>query len=250
VTVPTVSGEAVAYVLRLGDDALVAAQRMAALATWAPQLEEDVALANIALDLLGQARALLTYAGELEGQGRDEDLLAYRRDEQEFTNALLVEQPDTDFAATMAKLLFFSAYQRLLYEELSTGDDETLAAIAAKSVKEVAYHLSHASAWTVRLGDGTDESKRRMQAAVDDLWPYTHELFESDSVWRGYGFDPAGLRERWLGIVEPVLAEATLARPVDDWAPTGGRNGLHTEHFGYLVGEMQSLHRAHEGVSW
>ncbi|GAA3000441.1 1,2-phenylacetyl-CoA epoxidase subunit PaaC [Actinokineospora diospyrosa] len=234
-------------VLRLGDDALVAAQRMAHWCACAPQLEEDVALANIALDLLGQARALLTYAGGIEGAGRDEDRLAYQRDEREFTNALLVELPDADFAVAVVKLLFFATYQNLLYQRLATGADTTLAGIAGKAVKETKYHVEHATRWTLRLGDGTVESRRRAQAAVDGLWPFTHELFEPDPL---APVDPAGLREPWAALVRPVLTRATLVVPDDDWRPTGGRVGLHTEGFGYLLGEMQSVHRAHPGARW
>jgi ring-1,2-phenylacetyl-CoA epoxidase subunit PaaC len=230
------------YVLGLADDALIAAQRLAGWSSRAPEMEEDVALANIALDQLGVARLLLTYAGELEGAGRDEDRLAYLRDDREFRNCLLVELPEPDFAVAMAKLLFLSAYQRPLYEWLASGPDERLSAIAGKARKESAYHLDHASLWTIRLGDGTDESHRRMQEAVDALWPYTMELFEGEH---------GRLREQWLSVVAAVLAEATLTRPVDGgWAPGGGRDGVHTEALSYLLGEMQVVHRAHPGVRW
>ncbi|MBF9128604.1 phenylacetate-CoA oxygenase subunit PaaC [Plantactinospora sp. S1510] len=235
------------HLLGLADDALVAAQRLGEWVAAAPELEEDVALANIALDQLGAARLLLTYAGELEGAGRDEDALAYLRDDREFRNALLVELPNGDFAVTMAKLLFVSAYQLPLYTALTGCTDERLAAIAGKARKEVAYHLDHASLWTVRLGDGTEESHRRMQAAVDEIWPYTHELFTPDPA---APVDPAGLRDAFLAAVEPVLATATLDRPADGWAPSGGRSGLHTEHLSYLLAEMQVLHRAHPGARW
>jgi ring-1,2-phenylacetyl-CoA epoxidase subunit PaaC len=243
------------YVLWLGDDALIAAQRLAEWCSRAPELEEDVALANIALDQLGVARLLLTYAGELEGAGRDEDQLAYLRDDREFRNCLLVELPEADFAVTIAKLLFLSAYQKLLYEWLVASSDERLSAIAAKARKESRYHLDHASLWVARLGDGTDESHRRMQAAVDRLWPYTHELFASDDLAReldeaGSGIDPATLRPQWLDLVTAVLDEATLTRPADGWAPGGGRQGLHTEHLSYLLAELQVVHRAHPGARW
>jgi ring-1,2-phenylacetyl-CoA epoxidase subunit PaaC len=228
------------YLLGLGDDALVAAQRLAEWCARAPEMEEDVALANIALDQLGVARSLLTYAGELEGVGRDEDALAYLRDDRDFRNVLLVELPDADFGTMIAKLLFLSAYQVGLYLRLSTGEDPRLQGIAAKAVKESAYHFDHSSLWTVRLGDGTGESHRRVQAAVDELWPYTHELFDGEP----------GLRDGWLATVDGVLAEATLRRPADGWAPRGGRAGRHTEHLSYLLGEMQVLHRAHPGASW
>jgi ring-1,2-phenylacetyl-CoA epoxidase subunit PaaC len=227
-------------VLGLGDDALIAAQRLAQWCARAPELEEDVALANIALDQLGAARLLLTYAGELEGAGRDEDALAFRRTDREFRNVLLVELPDRDFAVLMAKLLLLSAYQRLRYESLAAGGDERLAGIAAKTVKESAYHLDHSALWTVRLGDGTELSHSRMQDAVDEVWPYTHELT----------VDAPELRPAWLSTVDGVLTEATLSRPEDGWQPTGGRDGRHTEALSYLLAEMQVLHRAHPGARW
>jgi len=226
--------------LALGDDALVMAQRLGGWCARAPEMEEDVALANIALDQLGAPRLLLGYAGEVEGAGRDEDALAYLRTDRGYRNALLAELPDGDFAVLVAKLLFFCSFQRLRYARLAGGPDERLAAIAAKAVKESAYHVDHGAQWTVRLGDGTDESHARMQAAVDELWPYTHELFE----------DEPELRSPWLSTVEPVLAEATLDRPVDGWAPRGGRDGQHTEALSYLLAEMQVLHRAHPGAKW
>ena len=225
--------------LELGDDALIMAQRLSEWVSRAPELEEDMALANIALDQLGQARLLLSYAGEVEGDGRTEDDLAFLRTDREFRNCQLVELPNDDFGVTIAKLLYFAVYQHELYQRLAGSDDERLAGIAAKAVKETAYHVDHATAWTLRLGDGTAESHRRMQAAVELVWPYTHELFE-----RG------GSRDTWLSTVEKVLAEATLTRPEDGWAPTGGRQGIHTESFGYLIAEMQSLHRTHQGAKW
>ena len=235
------------YLLGLGDDALIAAQRLGEWAAAAPEMEEDVALANIALDQLGAARLLLSYAGELEGAGRDEDALAFLRDDREFRNCLLVELPNADFGVTMAKLLFLSAYQVPLYNALSGCADERLAAIAGKARKESAYHLDHSSLWTVRLGDGTHESHRRMQAAIDEVWPYAHELFAPDPT---APVDPASLRDTWLSTVEKVLAEATLERPADGWGSAGGRTGLHTEHLSYLLAEMQVLHRAHPGAKW
>jgi ring-1,2-phenylacetyl-CoA epoxidase subunit PaaC len=243
------------YVLRLGDDALIAAQRLAEWSTRAPEMEEDIALSNIALDQLGVARMLLTYAGEIEGAGRDEDALAYLRGDQEFRNCLLVETPNGDFGRTMVKLLYLSAYQLPLYERLSESADPQLGAIAAKARKESAYHLDHATQWTVRLGDGTDESHRRMQTAVDELWPYTHELFEPDTVTDrlgedGVAIDPAELRAPWLITVLAVLKQSTLDVPADGWRPNGGRSGRHTEHLSYVLGELQVLHRAHPGAQW
>lgn len=237
-------------VLGYGDDALIAAQRLAEWCAWAHELEDDIALANIALDQLGAARLLLSYAGELEGAGHGEDELAYLREAHEFRNALLVELPNSapdpetpgngDFGVTIAKLLFLAAYQWGRYEQLAGGEDERLAGIGAKAVKESAYHLDYATLWTLRLGDGTEESHRRMQHAVDEIWPYTYELFTGND-----------LRAGWLAVVEPVLAEATLIRPPDGgWSPGGGREGRHTEHLSYLLAEMQVVHRAHLGARW
>jgi ring-1,2-phenylacetyl-CoA epoxidase subunit PaaC len=259
------SPDIVEYALRLGDDALIAAQRLAEWCARAPEMEEDVALSNIALDQLGVARLTLTYAGEVEGAGRDEDALAYLRDDREFRNCLLVELPNAgpaaapgasgDFDVTMAKLLFLAAYQWILYGRLATSADERLGAIGAKAHKESAYHLDHAALWTVRIGDGTQVSHRRMQHAVDDIWPYTHELFADDALTArldACGVAPrlGSLRPQWLDSVDAVLAQATLVRPVDGWAPAGGRYGRHTEHLSYLLGEMQVLHRAHPGATW
>jgi ring-1,2-phenylacetyl-CoA epoxidase subunit PaaC len=266
------------FLLRTGDDALIAAQRLGEWSAAAPELEEDIALANIALDQLGVARLLLTYAGEVERAGRDEDALAFLRDDADFRNCLLVELPNAgpaaaphapgDFAITMAKLLLLSVYQHLLYQQLMDSTDERLRDIAAKARKESAYHVDHATQWTIRLGDGTDESKRRMQAAVDDVWPYTHELFGTDPATEGLAAagiapDPASLRRPWLETVSDVLAVATLTRPADGWSPgtsqprleeaprlVGGRAGRHTEHLSYLLTEMQALHRAHPGATW
>lgn len=239
------------YTVGLADDALVSAQRMGWWISRAPELEEDVALANIGLDQLGQARTLLTYAGEVEGRGRSEDDLAYLRDDRDFRNVWLVERPMTDFGVAMARLLVFSTYQLHLYRALSAADDALLSAVAAKAVKEVAYHLDHASHWVLRLGDGTDESHRRMQAALDAEWPHVEELFAaSDPVLAGRVADPALVRDAVLDDVRRVVAEATLA--VHDVAPAagGGRSGLHTEHLGHLLAEMQHLHRSHPGATW
>ena len=239
--------------LALGDDALIAAQRLAEWASRAPTMEEDVALANIALDQLGAARLFLATVG-------DEDELAYLRGDREFRNSQLVELPngpargDLDFGWTIAKLLFLSAAQVQTYERLAAAGGP-LGEIAAKTVKESAYHLDHATLWTVRLGDGTEESHRRMQAAVDDVWPYTHELFQADALTErlsavGVAVDPRALKAEWLATVEPVLVQACMDRPVDGWAPAGGREGRHTEHLSYLLAEMQVLHRAHPGAHW
>ncbi len=239
------------YTLGLADDALVSAQRMGWWISRAPELEEDVAMANIGLDQVGQARSLLTYAGELEGEGRTEDDLAYLRDDREFRNVKLVERPMTDFGVAMARLLMFSTYQLHLYRALSAGSDATLSGIAAKAVKEVAYHVDHATHWVLRLGDGTDESHTRMQAALDAEWPYVDELFGSRAPsLAGRVVDPAELRDPALTDVRRVVGEATLTVPEVPAALGGGRQGLHTEHLGFLLAEMQHLHRSHPGATW
>ena len=245
----------VGYVLSLGDDSLVAAQRLAEWIAASPQLEEDVAVGNIALDLLGQARSLLTYAGSLEDPPRTEDDLAYFRDERDFRSVHLVERANGDFGVTMARLLFLSSYHYELYARLQRSADETLAAIAAKAVKEVDYHRDHATMWVLRLGDGTELSHARMQAAVDAEWPYVEELFGNEHldpalVGSGVAVDPAELRGPWREYVAGVLAEATLTLPDVPPAVTGGRRGVHDEQMGYLLAEMQHLARSHPGATW
>lgn len=245
----------VTYLLRLADDNLVLAQRLGSLLSWMPDVEEDVAVANLCLDHLGQARNLYTYAGQVEGLGRDEDALALQRDERDFLNAVLVEQPNGDFAHTMGRQLLVDAYQVPLYEMLARGADAELAGIADKAAKEARYHLRYSSTWVIRLGDGTDESHRRMQAALDDLWPFTADLFAVDEVEAeltasGVAADVEVVRARFDTTVAEVLAEATLSGPGDPYQRIGGRNGFHTEHLGHLLPEMQSLHRAHVGAAW
>jgi ring-1,2-phenylacetyl-CoA epoxidase subunit PaaC len=254
VSVPTDSDVA-RYALALGDDALVLAQRCGQWITRAPQLEEDVALANIGLDLLGQGRALLDYAGSLEGEGRGEDELAYLRVAEEFRNVRLVELDNGDFAVTMARLLTFSAYQLGLYTALSKSTDATLAGVAAKAVKEVTYHLDHAAEWVLRLGDGTDESHRRMQAGLELVWPYVAELFDADMVdadlvAAGVAVDPSTLHDAWYETVLDVLTRATLTEPVQPAEIGRGRRGEHTAALSELLDEMQGLHRAHPGATW
>ncbi|MCX4584041.1 1,2-phenylacetyl-CoA epoxidase subunit PaaC [Streptomyces sp. NBC_01481] len=232
-----------AAALALGDDALVLSHRLGEWAGHAPVLEEDVALANIALDLLGQARVLLSLVG-------DEDELAYLREERAFRNLQLVEQPNGDFAHTIARQLYFSVYQRLLYGQLAVGDSE-FAGLAAKAVKEVAYHQDHAEHWTARLGDGTAESHERMQRACDALWRFTGELFQPVE---GIDIDWQALQSSWLESVSAVLERSTLTVPdgprSGGWAAGAGRQGLHTESFGRMLAEMQHLHRSHPGASW
>jgi ring-1,2-phenylacetyl-CoA epoxidase subunit PaaC len=243
------------YTLGLADDALVSAQRMGWWISRAPELEEDVALANIGLDQLGQARTLLTYAGELEGDGpgngRTEDDLAYLRDEREFRNVKLVERPMSDFGVAMVRLLVFSTYQLHLYRALAGSSDATLSGVAAKAVKEVAYHVDHATHWVLRLGDGTDESHGRMQAALDAEWPFVEELFSPlDASLADRVADPAAIRDAVLSDVRRVVTDATLVGPEVPPALGGGRQGLHSEHLGYLLAEMQHLHRSHPGATW
>jgi len=243
------------YLLRLGDTALVLGHRLSEWCAKAPFLEEELALANMALDLIGQARALLKHAAGIEGRGRSEDELAYLRDAHEFRNVLLAEQPNGDFAQTMARHLFYAAFAEPHWALLKSSRDAELAGIAAKAEKETAYHLRHASEWVIRLGDGTAESKRRMELAIADLWPFTGELFETDAVDAamldaGIAADVSQTREAWNATVGTVLAEATLQRPRDGWMQSGGRNGRHTEHLGHLLAQMQFLPRAYPGAKW
>lgn len=243
-----------AYVLGLGDDALIASHRLTEWLTRAPDLEEEVALANVALDQLGQARFLLGYAGRSSGLTEDE--LAYRRGDREYRNCLLVELPNGDFAHTILRLLFFSAYQRALYEALSESADGELAAFAKKACVEVDYHYEYAAGWTLRLGDGTEESHDRAGAALAELWPYTAELFAGDDLVaalaaEGLVPEPEAIHGPWMERVVSILAEATLGTsPSVTWRPGGGRSGLHTEALSYLLAEMQSVHRAHPGATW
>ena len=243
------------YTLRLADNALVLGHRLSEWCGHAPVLEEDLALANMALDLIGQARSFYSYAGALEGRGRDENALAYLRDAREFRNVLLVEQPNGDFAVTIVRQLFFAAFARPYFAKLAHSADETLAAIAAKAEKEMAYHLRHAAEWTIRLGDGTEESHGRAQAAVDELMPYTGELFEADQVERalmesGIAPDSAAVRPLWNKTIHEVLTEATLVLPRDGFMQSGGRSGRHSEHLGHLLAELQFLQRAYPGAEW
>jgi len=243
------------YALRLGDDSLILGQRLSEWCGHAPALEVDLSLANVALDQVGQATHFLTLAGELEGKGRDGDALAFRRDVMDFTNCLLVEQPNGDFAQTIARQLLFSHYQELLFTALMGSKNATIAAIAAKAVKETSYHATLASDWVVRLGDGTDESKARMVAGLDWMWRFADELFVMDEVdaaaiKAGVGVDKASLRAAWETRIDAVLADATLTRPAPRRATTGGRVGRHSEHLGHLLSDMQFLQRAYPGATW
>jgi ring-1,2-phenylacetyl-CoA epoxidase subunit PaaC len=243
------------YVLRLGDLSLVLGQRLGEWVGHAPALEEDLGLANVALDLIGQARLLLTYAGEVEGRGRDEDAIAYLREHGEYLNAILAEQPNGDFGQTIVRQVLIDAFQLELYERMSTSTDERLAAIAAKSVKEVRYHLRYSSGWLVRLGDGTEESHARVQSALDSLWPYTVELFAEDELDRlmaEQGVAPrlSEVHAAWSARIGQILAEATLDRPKDRPHSWHGKRGQHSEHLGYILAEMQHLQRAYPGARW
>jgi ring-1,2-phenylacetyl-CoA epoxidase subunit PaaC len=249
------AGKLFDYVLRLADDALILGHRLSEWCGHAPLLEEELALANIGLDLIGQARALYDYAGALEGQGRDQDALAYRRDAPQFRNLLLVEQPNGDFGMTIARQFLYAAYAAPLWRERAGSRDPTLAGIAAEAQHQAAYHLRHAGEWLVRLGDGTAESRRRAQTALDVLWPYTGEMFERDDTVAalaadGIAPDPAGLKPEWDRAVAAVFAEATLTRPPDGWMQSGGRRGRHSEHLGYVLAELQFLQRAYPGAQW
>ena len=241
--------------LRLGDDRLVLGHRNSEWCGHGPILEEDIALANMALDLVGQATLLLQYAGTVEGAGRDQDALAYLRDALEYRNALLCELPKGDFGVTIVRQFFFGVYSVLQWEALAKSKDETLAGIAAKSLKEARYHVRHAGEWVIRLGDGTAESHRRAQAAVDALWPYTGELFmqpadEAELVAAGLTVDVSLLEAPWRAQVDDVLRRATLRAPDAGWMQRGGREGRHTEHLGHMLAEMQIVARSHPGASW
>jgi ring-1,2-phenylacetyl-CoA epoxidase subunit PaaC len=242
--------------LRLADDRLVLGHRVSEWCGHGPILEEDIALSNIALDLIGQASALLKLAGEVEGQGRDEDALAFFRDEIGFRNALLVELPTGDFAFTITRQFLFDAYSVLLWDALQKSPHHALAGIAAKALKEDKYHLRHSSEWMLKLGDGTAESHARVQSALDDLWRFTGELFDSDavdSVVREQGIvvvDHAALRSQWQALVADVIRRATLALPKVRSVATGGRTGRHTEFLGHMLSEMQIVARSHPGAKW
>jgi ring-1,2-phenylacetyl-CoA epoxidase subunit PaaC len=244
------------YLLRLGDNAMVLSQRLCELCGKGPALEEDMALSNVSLDLLGQTRMWYSYAAELEGAGRDEDKLAYLRDAHDYKNVLLVEQPNGNYAHTLVRQFFFDTWHYFLIGALTRCTDPRIAEIAEKSLKEVTYHLRRSGDLVVRLGDGTDVSKRYTQTAVDELWMYTGEFFNYDAVDEamvaaGVAPPAAMLREQWLAHVSDILGEATLTMPpADAWMQKGGKQGRHTEHLGYLLAEMQFLQRAYPGAEW
>lgn len=250
-----VPGASFEFVLRLGDDNLVIAQRLAEWSSKAHDLEDDIALTNIGLDHLGQARALLTYAGEIEGAGRSEDDLAFHRSEREFVNCLLVEQPNGDFAHTIVRQLLWSSFQLGLWESLTGSVDQTLGGIAAKALKEARYHYEYAGTWMLRLGDGTDESHRRTQAGLEAMWPYTDELFDYDDLvqqmhYLGVASPPSTWRDAWTERVERIIGQTTVSMPTDPYQKSGGRSGMHTTDFGYLLAEMQHLPRSMPEAAW
>ena len=244
-----------AYVLRLGDNALILGQRLVEVVAAYPELEEELANANFALDYIGQARMFYTYAAELEGQGRGEDDLAFLRDENEFRNVLLIEQSNGHFGETITKLVLFESFYLLQLEALMSCSDDRVAEIAARAEKEIRYHLRHNVQWLVRLGDGTAESHERVQQSLDTLWQYTGELFAPDEVDNLFeaefdGPDLHAIRERWQANVAAIIAQATLEKPADAWMASGGKEGRHSEHLGYLIAEMQYLQRTHPGATW
>lgn len=243
------------YVLRLADNSLILAQRLGEWVGHAPALEEEMALANFALDHMGQARMLFSLAADIEDKGRTEDDLAFLRDSIDFHNVLLVEQPNGHFGQTIARQFLFDSFYQYQLEALSASEEPRLAEIAAKARKENHYHLRHTKQWLVRLGDGTSESHRRMQTAVDDLWRFTGELFSRDAIdeWvaaAGVGPDPATLVSQWDAYVNDAFAEATLTRPDSGWMASGGKEGRHTEHHGFMLADMQFLQRAYPGTQW
>jgi len=245
----------IGYATYLGDTSLILAQRLSEWVGHAPALEEDLALANISLDLLGQARYLLSYAGELEGKGRSEDTLAFLRDPSDYTNLALVEQPNVDFGQTIVRQFLIDAWQLVLFEQLQSSTEPRVAELAAKALKETRYHYRFSAGWMVRLGDGTEESHQRVQAGLDELWKFTSELFapggaDEAAAHAGIAPDPAALRTAWLANVEPVLQEATLKRPPDVNYRWFGKRRQHTDHLSHLLAEMQFMQRTYPGAQW
>ena len=243
------------YVLALGDDSLILGQRLSQLAYKGPFLEEDIALSNISLDMFGRANLFLEYAANIKGNGATADDLAFKRNEREFSNHILCEQPNGNFANTMARQFFLDAFYKLFFEKLSESSDKQLAAIAQKSIKETAYHFRHSSKWIIRLGDGTDKSHEKMQSAIDNLWMFTNELFEMNQVDNNMlaqkiGVDCITIKTKWDQIIDEVLLEATLKRPENTHMTSGGREGIHTEHLGHLLSDMQYLQRAYPDAKW
>jgi ring-1,2-phenylacetyl-CoA epoxidase subunit PaaC len=243
------------YILRIGDDSLILGHRLSEWCGHGPILEEDIAMTNLSLDLIGQATSLLAYAGEVEGEGRSEDDLAFLRFDKDYRNLLLVERPNGDFGMTMMRQFLFDAYRKPFFEMLCDSSDKQLAAIAEKSLKETKYHLKHSSEWVIRLGDGTEESHNRIQDSLNELWKYTSEIFFEDDIDHslidsGVISSISGIKEKWQETVGQVLNEATLTIPDNNWKQEGGRKGLHSEHLGYILAEMQYMQRAYPGLEW
>jgi ring-1,2-phenylacetyl-CoA epoxidase subunit PaaC len=243
------------YTLKLADNALVLAQRLSEWTGHGPFLEEDLALTNVTLDIFGQAKGLMEYAGKLEGKGRTEDDLAYFRNERQFTNCLICEQPNGDYAKTILRQAFIDSFDYLLYSQLAKSKDETLAGISAKSLKEITYHKRHSHSWVNRFGNGTQESKTRLQTAMNELWRYTGELFETTEddltlVKEGIAVDFSKLKSAWEKEITELLQKANLTIPENTFMQTGGRKGFHTEHLGFLLSEMQALPRMLPDAKW
>ena len=243
------------YTLHLADNALIIGHRNSEWCGHGPVLEQDIAISNIALDYIGQARNFYQYAAQLKGNSATEDSLAYLREVIDFKNCLLVELPNGDWGQTILRLFFFSTYQYFLYQQLQNSANEQLAAIAEKALKEVTYHIRWSSEWVIRLGDGTEESKQRMLQAVDELWSYTGEIFQAVSyeliaVSEGFGVNLMSIKNNWDNKIRSVFEEATLPLPADAWMQSGGKEGRHSEHLGYVLGEMQFLQRAYPGAEW
>lgn len=243
------------YCVRLGDNAWILSHRLSEWCSNGPFLEEDLALTNLALDLIGRAQGFYKYAAKLEGKGRTEDDIAYKRNEREYYNNLLAEQPNGNFATTITRQLFISTFEYYFFTELKQSKDEIFAGLAAKTIKEVKYHLAHAADWTIRLGDGTEESKNKMQEAINELWMYTGDMFDIDAVdtamaQSGDGIDLRALRDKWEAHIKEVLKEATLELPNSTYMQKGSRQGVHTEHLGHLLCEMQYLQRAYPNAKW
>lgn len=243
------------YCLRLGDNAWILAHRLSEWCSNGPFLEEDLALTNLALDLIGRAQGFYKYAAELEGKGRTEDDIAYKRNEREYYNYLVTEMPNGNFADTTARQFYISTFEYLYFTTLQKSNDETIAALAAKTLKEVKYHMAHAADWVIRLGDGTDESHEKMQQAINELWMYTGEFFEMDETDKkllttGVGIDASTLHDNWLQKVKETLTEAKLELPHAEYMQTGSKQGIHTEYLGHMLGEMQYLQRAYPDAKW
>ena len=242
------------YTLRIADSSIILGQRLSSWCSKGPTLEEDIALSNLSLDLFGQANSLLEYASELDGTKSADDF-AFKRNEREFYNLQLTEQLNGHFGDTIVRHFFFSVYSFLFYSKLSNSKDETLAAIAVKSLKEIKYHLTHSKSWVIRLGDGTEKSNKRNQKSLNDLWQFTGEFFEMDEIDQkmykeGIGVNNSSLKSEWDKIVNTTLEESNLIRPEDGYMQSGSKNGMHTEHLGHLLSEMQFLPRAYPDAEW